>query len=48
MVAADEHPRPGTTLEALAELPLVFPEVDGLPESLRPDRRPASPTVVRR
>jgi acetyl-CoA C-acetyltransferase len=30
-IAVDEHPRPGTTLEALAELPLVFPEVDGGP-----------------
>jgi acetyl-CoA C-acetyltransferase len=30
-IAADEHPRPGTTLEALAQLPLVFPEVDGAP-----------------
>jgi len=30
-LAADEHPRPGTTLDALARLPLVFPEVDGKP-----------------
>ena len=30
-IAVDEHPRPGTTLEALAQLPLVFPEVDGGP-----------------
>ena len=30
-LAADEHPRSGTTLEALARLPLVFPDVDGKP-----------------
>jgi acetyl-CoA C-acetyltransferase len=30
-VAADEHPRPGTTLEALQRLPPVFPGVEGLP-----------------
>jgi acetyl-CoA C-acetyltransferase len=30
-IAADEHPRPGTTIEALQNLPLAFPEVDGLP-----------------
>jgi acetyl-CoA C-acetyltransferase len=29
VVDKDEHPRPGTTLEALARLPLVFPEVEG-------------------
>ena len=28
-VDADEHPRPGTTLETLGKLPLVFPQVDG-------------------
>ncbi len=28
---ADEHPRPGTTLEQLARLPLVFEPVDGQP-----------------
>ena len=27
----DEHPRLGTTLESLARLPLVFPEVEGRP-----------------
>ena len=30
-LAADEHPRAGTTLEALARLPLVFPDVEGKP-----------------
>jgi acetyl-CoA C-acetyltransferase len=30
-IAADEHPRPGTTLETLAQLPIVFPDVEGLP-----------------
>jgi acetyl-CoA C-acetyltransferase len=30
-IAADEHPRPGTTIEALAQLPLVFPEIEGIP-----------------
>jgi acetyl-CoA C-acetyltransferase len=29
VVDKDEHPRPGTTLEALAKLPLVFPKVEG-------------------
>jgi acetyl-CoA C-acetyltransferase len=29
MVAIDEHPRPGTTLEALRRLPLTFPTVEG-------------------
>jgi acetyl-CoA C-acetyltransferase len=29
VVAADEHPRHGTTIEALAKLPLVFPTVEG-------------------
>jgi len=29
--AVDEHPRPGTTVESLARLPLVFGEVDGAP-----------------
>ena len=28
---ADEHPRPGSTLEALAKLPLTFPVVEGQP-----------------
>jgi acetyl-CoA C-acetyltransferase len=28
-VAVDEHPRFGTTMEALAKLPLVFPNVEG-------------------
>ena len=28
---ADEHPRPGSTLEALARLPLTFPVVEGQP-----------------
>jgi acetyl-CoA C-acetyltransferase len=31
VIAADEHPRSGTTLEALARLPLVFGDVDGGP-----------------
>lgn len=30
-IATDEHPRTGTTLEALAKLPLTFPSVEGLP-----------------
>jgi len=30
-LATDEHPRAGTTLDALARLPLVFPDVDGGP-----------------
>jgi acetyl-CoA C-acetyltransferase len=30
-IAADEHPRAGTSLEALGKLPLVFPDVDGGP-----------------
>jgi acetyl-CoA C-acetyltransferase len=29
VVDTDEHPRPGTTLEALTKLPLVFPNVEG-------------------
>ena len=28
-VSADEHPRPGSTIEALRRLPLVFPRVEG-------------------
>ncbi|MEZ5292673.1 MAG: acetyl-CoA C-acyltransferase [Vicinamibacterales bacterium] len=28
-ISADEHPRPGSTLESLARLPLTFPKVDG-------------------
>jgi acetyl-CoA C-acetyltransferase len=28
-VSADEHPRAGTTIEALGKLPLAFPKVDG-------------------
>jgi acetyl-CoA C-acetyltransferase len=28
-VATDEHPRPGTTIEALRKLPLTFPKVEG-------------------
>jgi len=28
-IAADEHPRHGSTIEALRKLPLTFPEVDG-------------------
>ncbi len=28
-VRADEHPRPGATIEALRKLPLVFPKVEG-------------------
>jgi acetyl-CoA C-acetyltransferase len=31
MVSADEHPRHGTTVESLAKLPLVFPNVEGHP-----------------
>ena len=30
-IAADEHPRAGTTIEALKKLPPVFPQVAGLP-----------------
>ena len=29
IVSTDEHPRHGTTIEALAKLPLVFPKVEG-------------------
>jgi acetyl-CoA C-acetyltransferase len=29
-IDTDEHPRHGTTIEALRKLPLVFPEVDGV------------------
>lgn len=28
-IRVDEHPRPGSTLDALRKLPLVFPEVEG-------------------
>jgi acetyl-CoA C-acetyltransferase len=31
VVDTDEHPRHGTTVETLAKLPLVFPEVEGQP-----------------
>ena len=31
VIDTDEHPRHGTTLEALAKLPLVFPTVEGQP-----------------
>jgi acetyl-CoA C-acetyltransferase len=31
VVSVDEHPRPGTTLEALAKLPLAFPAVENQP-----------------
>jgi acetyl-CoA C-acetyltransferase len=31
LLAADEHPRAGTTIESLAKLPLVFSSVDGQP-----------------
>ncbi len=31
VIAADEHPRAGTTIDALAKLPLVFGDVDGHP-----------------
>jgi acetyl-CoA C-acetyltransferase len=31
VVAADEHPRHGTTLDSLGKLPLVFPDVEGQP-----------------
>ena len=31
LVDSDEHPRHGSTLEALAKLPLVFPKVEGQP-----------------
>jgi acetyl-CoA C-acetyltransferase len=30
-IAADEHPRPETTAESLARLPLTFPRVEGAP-----------------
>jgi acetyl-CoA C-acetyltransferase len=30
-IQRDEHPRPGTTIEGLRTLPLVFPRVDGAP-----------------
>jgi acetyl-CoA C-acetyltransferase len=31
MLKVDEHPRPGTTLESLRKLPLVFRDVEGAP-----------------
>jgi acetyl-CoA C-acetyltransferase len=31
MLEVDEHPRPGTTLESLRKLPLVFRDVEGAP-----------------
>jgi acetyl-CoA C-acetyltransferase len=31
LFSRDEHPRPGTTMESLARLPLVFPTVEGRP-----------------
>jgi acetyl-CoA C-acetyltransferase len=31
VIDTDEHPRPGTTLEALGKLPVVFPNVEGQP-----------------
>jgi acetyl-CoA C-acetyltransferase len=31
LIDRDEHPRPGTTLDALSRLPLVFPTVEGQP-----------------
>ncbi len=36
VVDTDEHPRHGTTLEALAKLPLSFPTVDGEPGIITP------------
>jgi acetyl-CoA C-acetyltransferase len=30
-IAVDEHPRPGSTIEGLAKLPLTFPVVEGQP-----------------
>jgi acetyl-CoA C-acetyltransferase len=30
-LTADEHPRPGSTIEGLAKLPIVFKPVDGVP-----------------
>jgi acetyl-CoA C-acetyltransferase len=34
LVAADEHPRPDTTIESLRRLPPVFTNVEGLPGSI--------------
>ena len=34
LVAADEHPRPDTTVESLRKLPTVFTNVEGLPGSI--------------
>jgi acetyl-CoA C-acetyltransferase len=34
LVAADEHPRPDTTIESLRKLPPVFPNVEGQPGSI--------------
>ena len=34
LVAADEHPRPDTTIESLRKLPPVFTNVEGLPGSI--------------
>jgi acetyl-CoA C-acetyltransferase len=36
IVDADEHPRPGTTMEALRKLPPAFPNVDGAPGIITP------------
>ena len=48
-IAADEHPRAGTTIEALRKLPPAFPEGRRAARaSSRPARRPASPTAARR
>ena len=44
---ADEHPRPGSTLEALAKLPLTFPVVEGQPGSSPPAPPRVSPTAAR-
>jgi acetyl-CoA C-acetyltransferase len=35
-IAADEHPRPDTTIEQLRKLPLVFGDVDGQPGIITP------------
>ena len=34
IVDKDEHPRPDSTLEILAKMPVVFGEVDGQPSSI--------------
>jgi len=47
VVDADEHPRPGTTIESLKKLALCFRSSRDTPASSLPARRPGSPTAAR-